>query len=73
MAADLAKTQRTPSNSNENAAKSTKLTIIPSLITVWLQLRVLPGPPKTSGVYQFLAWVTAPETLALLLVATSTA
>jgi hypothetical protein len=43
---DLAKTQRTRSNSNENAAKSTKLIIIPSLITVWLQVRVLPGPPR---------------------------
>jgi hypothetical protein len=34
--------QRTRSNSNENAAKSTKLDIR-SLITVWLQVRVLPG------------------------------
>ena len=39
----LAKTQRTRSISNENSAKSTKPTIIPSLITVWLSVRVLPG------------------------------
>jgi hypothetical protein len=42
---DLIKTQRTRSNSNENAAKSTKLIHILPLITVWLQVRVLPGPP----------------------------
>jgi hypothetical protein len=34
-----------PSNAIENAAKSTKLIDIPPLITVWLQVRVLPGPP----------------------------
>src|SRR5438445_8066028 len=42
---DLSKMQRTRSKSNETAAKSTKLSFIPSLITVWLQVRVLPGPP----------------------------
>jgi hypothetical protein len=31
--------------SNENAAKSTIASFIQSLITVWLQVRVLPGPP----------------------------
>ena len=42
---DLFKTRRTQSNLNENAAKSTIASFIPSLITVWLQVRVLPGPP----------------------------
>jgi hypothetical protein len=40
---DAAKTQRTLSNSNETAAKSTNLIDIPSLITGWLRLRVLPA------------------------------
>jgi hypothetical protein len=40
---DLTKTQRTQSNPNWNAAISTKLTIVLPLITVWLQVRVLPG------------------------------
>jgi hypothetical protein len=39
------KAQRTRSNSNEKTAKSTNLIDIPPLITVWLQVRVLPGPP----------------------------
>jgi len=43
---DRTETQRTRSISNENAAKSTNLVDIPSLITVWLQVRVLPGPPR---------------------------
>jgi hypothetical protein len=43
---DLFKTRRTQSNLNENAAKSTIASFIPSLITVWLQVRVLPGPPS---------------------------
>jgi hypothetical protein len=42
---DFIKTQQTRSKSNKNAAKSTNLLDIPSLITVWLQVRVLPGPP----------------------------
>jgi hypothetical protein len=29
----------------QTTAKSTDLIDIPSLITVWLQVRVLPGPP----------------------------
>jgi hypothetical protein len=41
--------QRTLSKSNKTAAKSTNPTIIPPLITVWLQVRVLPGPPKING------------------------
>ena len=41
---DLTKTKRTRSNSRESIGKSTKLTILP-LITVWPQVRVLPGPP----------------------------
>src|SRR4051794_22350598 len=41
----LNETQQTRSKSNETKAKSTKLFNIPPLITVWLQVRVLPGPP----------------------------
>jgi hypothetical protein len=37
--------QRTQSNSNKNAEKTTELIDFPPLITVWLQVRVLPGPP----------------------------
>jgi hypothetical protein len=43
---ELIKAQRTRSNPNETAVKSTKLIDIPPLITVWLQVRVLPGPPR---------------------------
>ncbi len=42
---DRAKMQRTRSNPNNGTARSTKLNHIPPLITVWLQVRVLPGPP----------------------------
>ena len=42
---DLTKTKRTRSNSREGIGKLTKLTVILPLITVWLQVRVLPGPP----------------------------
>jgi hypothetical protein len=42
---DLIKAQRTRTKSNENTAKSTKLIDILPLITVWLQVRVLPGQP----------------------------
>jgi hypothetical protein len=42
---NLIRTQRTRSKSNKTAAKSTKLIDILPLITVWLQVRVLPGPP----------------------------
>ncbi len=43
---NLAKVQRTRTESNESAVKSTKLVDILPLITVWLQVRVLPGPPS---------------------------
>jgi hypothetical protein len=43
---DLTKPQQTRSNLNENSAKSTNPINFPSLITVWLQVRVLPGPPR---------------------------
>jgi hypothetical protein len=46
---NLIRTQRTRSKSNKNAAKSTKLIDILPLITVWLQVRVLPGPPVISS------------------------
>jgi hypothetical protein len=49
---------------NEMEAKSTKTINILPLITVWLQVRVLPGPPMKSGVYQFLfgrSGITAAE------------
>src|SRR5258708_26209966 len=42
---DLIKSQRTCSIRNENAGKSTKSIDTRPLITVWLQVRVLPGPP----------------------------
>jgi len=42
---DRAKAQQTRSNSNESAVKSMKLVDLFPLITVWLQVRVLPGPP----------------------------
>jgi hypothetical protein len=48
----LAKTQRARSTSDENAGKSLKLTFTLPLITVWLQVRVLPGPPMKSIAYQ---------------------
>jgi len=43
---DLFKTRRTQSNLNENAAKSTIASFIPSLITVWFLVRVQAGPPR---------------------------
>jgi hypothetical protein len=43
---DLSEPQQTRSNADETRAKSTKLIDSPSLITVWLQVRVLPGPPR---------------------------
>ena len=42
---NLIKAQRIRTKSSENAAKSTKPIDILPLITVWLQVRVLPGPP----------------------------
>jgi hypothetical protein len=46
---DLNEAHRTRAKANENAANSTNATIILPLITVWLQVRVLPGPPVISG------------------------
>jgi hypothetical protein len=46
---DLTQAQRTRSSRSENATKSRKTIDIPSLITVWLQVRVLPGPPTISA------------------------
>jgi hypothetical protein len=45
----FAKPRQTRSGADENAAKSTKLIDILPLITVWLQVRVLPGPPSKSN------------------------
>jgi hypothetical protein len=42
---DIINTQRTRSNAHETAVKSTKLIDILPLITVWLEVRVLPDPP----------------------------
>jgi hypothetical protein len=50
----LIKTQRMRSNANENAGKSTNVYFIPPLITVWLQVLVLPGPPMLSSIYRCL-------------------
>jgi hypothetical protein len=44
FASETTKAQRTQSNSNKNA-KSTKPIDVLSLITVWSQVQVLPGPP----------------------------
>jgi hypothetical protein len=38
----------------QNAAKSTKLIDILPLITVWLQVRVLPGPPLNQSLVRTL-------------------
>jgi hypothetical protein len=59
---DRIKAQRRRAIQNENAGKSTNLTIILPLITVWLQVRVLPGPPDKSVPYQILFQVTPLET-----------
>src|SRR3569832_1201873 len=42
---NLNETKGTRTSVDENSSKSTMLTVNPSLITVWLQVRVLPGPP----------------------------
>jgi hypothetical protein len=52
---DLNKPQRTQPNSNENVEESTKPTIVLPLITVWLQVRVLPGPPKINHLAGFIS------------------
>ena len=62
---DSTERRQTRSNSNENAAKSTKLIDLPPLITVWLQVRVLPGPSRISVscfVFVAVGAPTAPET-----------
>jgi hypothetical protein len=43
---DLIEPQQTRTKSNKDAAKSMKLIDSLPLITVWLQVRVLPGPPQ---------------------------
>src|SRR5215831_4989753 len=61
---DLTKPQRTRSNRNENPAKSMIVFVVLPLITVWLQVRVLPGPPANQSLSRFSfhpSWVTAPE------------
>jgi hypothetical protein len=47
---DLIKPQQTRSKSNGNPAKSTNLIDIRPLITVWLHVRVLPGPPRKRSI-----------------------
>jgi hypothetical protein len=46
---NIIETQRTRSKSNEKTAKSTNPIDILPLITVWLQVRDLPGPPIFIG------------------------
>jgi hypothetical protein len=46
---NLIEMQRTGTNSHETAEKTTKLINILPLIAVWLQVRVLPGPPAFAG------------------------
>ena len=55
---------QTRSNSNETAAKSTTPIDSPPLITVWLQVRVLPGPPviQIVAITPLPRRATAPET-----------
>jgi hypothetical protein len=72
--------QQQPNRSATNAiglrqktATSTNQTVLPPLRTVWLQIRVLPGPPINSAAYQVLfrcRRIAAPETLRLVYVAT---
>jgi hypothetical protein len=45
--------QRTRSKSNKTAAKSTNVIHILPLITVWLQVRVLSGPPTNQSLNRF--------------------
>jgi hypothetical protein len=52
------KPKRTRSKSNENQVKSTKLIDILPLITVWLQVRVLPGPPANQWLSCFFHFVS---------------
>src|SRR6266436_2661260 len=62
---DLNKAQQARSKANENTAKSMKLTDLLPLITVWLQVRVLPGPPAInhlSGFHFACRRGTAPDT-----------
>jgi hypothetical protein len=64
---ELIEPQQTRSNLDENAGKSTKPIDILPLMTVWLQVRVLPGPPTKSVTYQKLfrrSGMTAPDTCA---------
>src|SRR5215831_18219699 len=63
---DLTKPQRTRSNRNENPARSMIIFVILPLITVWLQVRVLPGPPVNQWLTRtsfHSPMCTAPETL----------
>jgi hypothetical protein len=58
---NLNKPEQTRSKPNKNAGKSTKLIDILPLITVWLQVRVLPGPPvKCRALYKLRAGHTLP-------------
>jgi hypothetical protein len=52
------RTRRKPSNPNENAAKSTGPINILPLITVWLQVRVLPGHQQINGRCPLIAWMS---------------
>ncbi|WP_143029568.1 hypothetical protein [Bradyrhizobium brasilense] len=45
---------KTRAEATECAAKATKLIAILPLIAVWLQIRVLPGPPRGSISYSVL-------------------
>jgi hypothetical protein len=51
--------QRKQSDTNKREGKSTKLVDILPLITVWLQVRVLPGPPVISAGCQILVLSSA--------------
>ena len=65
---ELNKGQQTRTKTNKIQGKSTNLIDILSLITVWLQVRLLPGPPTKSVGYQQLfrrSGITAPETFRL--------
>jgi hypothetical protein len=71
---NLIEAQRMRTESNKSTVKSTKLIAILSLITVWLQVRVLPGPPRKSAgspagalVVRIAPKATAGETLRLAL------
>jgi hypothetical protein len=62
---EVKRIKRTSSKFNKNERLRRRRRGFQALITVWLQVRVLPGPPRNSITYRifiFGSGVTAPET-----------